>query len=124
MPVPTTMTWSTSALAAANTALLTLLAGGSLKLRDASDTELASLPLANPAGAVDPATGVAVVSAGAGVVSAVGSAAYAQLCSSTGVAHCALPCVTGQSPESGSVALNSLTMLVGSKIESITIALG
>ena len=124
MPTPTVMTWSASALAAANSALVDLLTNGSLKLRDASNTELASMPFSTPAGVVDPATGVATIAATGGTVTTNGTAAYAQLCSSDGTVQCSLPCVTGQSINAGRIVLNSLAMLVGSEIKPITIQLG
>lgn len=112
MAAPYLNTWNPIAKVDANTALLTTLASGSIRIYDASDTLLGSVDLDDPVGVVDQTTGeLTLVPAADGVWVASGMAAYAALYdgASTPNAMQSLPCQAGSEPVAGKCVLTTLT---------------
>lgn len=130
MPAPTSATFSLSALAAANTAFRDLVDSGSgpgvMRVRNASDVLLAEIPLTDPCGTVNGATGRLTITASGPDVSADanGSASYVEICNSAGVVHLALPAQSGTSPVAGYAVLNTLTIVAGSPVDMISATIG
>lgn len=116
MTTPVAITWAAPAFVVAHTALLTALAGGTVKVRNAADVLLASVTLASPAGTVHGTTGQITLTTAVGTASAAGTAAYGELCNSAGAVLCAMPCATGTSAAPGYLALNTLTLLAGGAV--------
>jgi hypothetical protein len=122
MAVPTGVTYSVAAIAAANTAFLDLLdaesGAASIKIRDADDVLLATVPLDDPAGTVAVETGILTLSIAGPDESAAadGTAAYGELCDGAGAVLCALPCAEGLAPSSGYLVLQTLTIVAGGTV--------
>lgn len=133
MPAPSQYTYSVAALVAAHTAFRDLIdshatLAGSIRIRDASDVLLGSIPLADPCGTVDGGTGqfaadVDPVPRDEGA-EAGGIAAYAEICDGTGVAHLLLPCEAGTELVSGKLVLQTLTVVAGAPIELVGLLVG
>ena len=130
MAVPSVATYSVAALVAAHTSFRDLIdagvAAGSIKIRSATDVLLAQIPLTDPCGTVNGATGQLTItpsgrdeSADAG-----GTAAYGEFCDSAGLVHLALPAQAGTVAVSGKLVLNTLTVVAGGPIEVLTGTLG
>ena len=90
MPAPSVATYSVAALVAAHTAFRDLIdagvAAGSIKIRDATDVLLGTVPLTDPCGTVNGATGQFTLTASASDdnADASGTAAYGEVCDSAG----------------------------------------
>ena len=130
MPAPTVQTYSVAALVAAHTALRDLVdagtAGGSIKIRDAADVLLATIPLSDPCGTVNGTTGQLTFSIAGRDESAdaTGTAAYAEICDSNGVAYLSLPAQQGTAAVSGKVVLNTLSIVAGGPVEMLSLVVG
>jgi hypothetical protein len=130
MPVPSVATYSAAALVAAHTTFRDLIDAGSgaglVRLRDAADVLLASIPFDDPCGTVNGTTGqlVFAVAAGETTASNSGTVAYGELCDSAGVVHLALPAQSGTSPVAGRVVLNSLLLVSGGPVTALSVTLG
>lgn len=131
MAVPASATYSVDAKEAAHIAFRDLIdagsAGGSLKIRDASDVLLAEIPLADPCGTVSAVTGVLtfdVTSAEDTSADATGTAAYGEFCDSDGNVHLSLPAEAGLSAVSGKLVLNSLSIVSGGPVTLISATVG
>lgn len=130
MAVPSVATYSAAALVAANTSFRDLIdagaAGGAIKIRDAADVLLATIPLTDPCGTVNGTTGKLTItpsgrdeSADAG-----GTAAYGEFCDSNGLVHLSLPVQVGSSAVSGKLVLNTMTIVAGGPVEVISATVG
>lgn len=124
MTVPVDATWFVSAKVEAHTAVLALLAGGSIKVRSASDALLATLAMGSPAGTVASLSGQVTLASVAADASASGTAAYGELCDSAGVVVCALPCAAGVEAVANRLVLNSLALLVGGAVTVVSGTIG
>ncbi len=129
MPAPTSTTYSAAALVAAHTALRDVIDGGtagSIRIRDASDVLLAEIPLSDPCGTVNGTTGRLTLSIAARDESAnaSGTAAYGEICDSTGTAHCSMPAQAGASPVSGKIVLTTLSITAGAPVEILSATIG
>jgi hypothetical protein len=124
MTVPANVTWASAALVAAHTAVLALLAGGSIKVRSASGALLATLTLPSPAGTVNALTGQLTLVSVSGYASAYGIAAYGELCEPGGSVVCALPCMQGDTPVAGRLVFSSTTLLGGGYVSIISATIG
>jgi hypothetical protein len=130
MAVPSVATYSVAALVAAHTSFRDLIdagvAAGSIKIRSATDVLLAQIPLTDPCGTVNGATGQLTItpsgrdeSADAG-----GTAAYGEFCDSAGLVHLALPAQAGTVAVSGKLVLNTLTVVAGGPVEVVSATVG
>lgn len=130
MPAPTVQTYSAAALVAAHTALRDLVdagtASGSIKIRAAADVLLATIPLSDPCGTVNGTTGQLTFSIAGRDESAdaTGTAAYAEICDSDGVAHLSLPAQQGSAAVSGKVVLNTLSIVAAGPVEMLSLVVG
>lgn len=122
MAVPTGVEYSAAAVIAANTAFLDLLdaesGNATIKIRDASDVLLATIPLDDPAGAVDAETGELTldIDGSDDSADADGTAAYGEICDGAGAVHCALPCQEGTVAVSGKLVLQTLSIVQGGTV--------
>lgn len=122
MAVPTGVEYAAAAIVAANTAFLDLLdaeaGNATIKIRDASDVLLATIPLDDPAGAVDAGTGELTldIDGSDDSADANGTAAYGEICDGAGAVLCALPCQAGSAPVSGKLVLQTLTIVAGGTV--------
>ncbi len=130
MPAPTVATYSAAALVGAHTFFKGLIdaggVAGSIKIRSATDVLLAQVPLAYPCGTVNATTGQLVLSIAGPDASAdaAGTAAYAEVCSSTGTVHLALPALAGAAAVPGAIVLNSVVIVLGEPVQILTATLG
>jgi len=130
MPAPTVATFSAAALIAAHTTFRDLIDSGSgagfIRVRDAADVLLAQVPLSDPCGTVNGTTGQLTFSIAGQDASADagGTAAYGQICDSTGAVHCALPAQQGAVAVAGKIVLNTLTIVSGAPVEVVSAVMG
>ena len=130
MPTPTQVTYSPAALVAAHTSFQDLIdagsAAGAIKIRDADDVLLATVPLTAPCGSVDAITGrLTITPAGrAESADATGIAAYGEFCDSEGAVHLSLPAQSGSSAEVGKLVINTLTIVAGGPVEVLSATVG
>jgi hypothetical protein len=128
MAVPTIATYSVAAKEAAHLSFRDLIdagaSNGTLKIRDASDVLLVTVPLADPCGTVSAVTGILTITAQVATTIATGTAAYGELCDSTGTVHLSIPAVAGTSSVSGKLVLNSLNVLINSEITIVSATIG
>ena len=130
MPAPTAQTYSVAALVAAHTAFRDLVdsgtAGGSIKIRDAADVLLATIPLTDPCGTVNAGTGQLTITPSGrdDSADATGTAAYAEICDSNGVVYVSLPVQQGTTPASNVLVLNTLSIVAGGPVEILSVVVG
>ena len=130
MAVPSVATYSAAALVAAHTAFKDLIdagtAGGSIKIRDAADVLLATIPLTDPCGTVNGTTGqLTITMAGRDEsADANGTAAYGEFCDSNGLVHLSLPAQAGSAAVSGKIVINALTIVAGGPVEVLSATVG
>lgn len=130
MAVPTQATYSPAALEAAHTAFQGLIdagsAAGSIKIRDAANVLLAQIPLTDPCGTVNGATGqLTITPAGRDEsADATGTAAYGEFCDSDGVVHLSLPAQAGSSVVTGKLVINTLSIVAGGPVEVLSATVG
>lgn len=130
MPAPTVATYSVDALVGAHTGFKTLVdsggAAGSIKIRSATDVLLAQVPLAYPCGTVNGTTGQLVFAIAGPDTSADadGTAAYAEVCTSTGAVKLSLPAQAGSTAVSGYAVLNTLTIAALGTVEVASCTVG
>lgn len=130
MPAPGSYTYSAAALVAAHTSFRDLIdsgaGAGSIKVRDAADVLLATIPLSDPCGSVNGTTGQLTFSIAARDESAdaTGTAAYAEFCDSDGDVHLAMPAQAGTSAVSGKIVLNTLSIVAGGPVEVLSAVVG
>ena len=130
MAVPTVATYSAAALVAAHTAFKDLIdagtAGGSIKIRDAADVLLATVPLTDPCGTVNGTTGQLTITPSGRDESAdaTGTAAYGEFCDSNGLVHLSLPAQAGSAAVSGKIVINSLSIVAGWPVEVLSATVG
>lgn len=130
MAVPTVATYSAAALVAAHTAFKDLIdagaGAGSIKIRDAADVLLATVPLTDPCGAVNPTTGQLTITPSGREESAdaTGTAAYGEFCDSNGLVHLSLPAQAGSAAVSGKIVINSLSIVAGGPVEVLSATVG
>ncbi len=123
MPAPTVATYAADVLVSAHTGLKTLIdsggSAGSVKIRSAADVLLAQVPLTYPCGTVNATTGQLVLTPSGPDTSAdaAGTAAYAEVCTSSGAVKLALPAQAGTAAVPGYVVLNTLAILAGGTVE-------
>jgi len=130
MPAPTVATYSAAALVAAHTSFLDLIdtgvGAGSIKVRDAADVLLATIPLVDPCGTVNGTTGQLTLAIAARDESADagGIAAYGEVCDVAGAVHLALPAQAGEAAVAGKIVLNTLTIVAGGPVEVLSATIG
>lgn len=129
MPAPGSATYSVAALVAAHTAFRDMIdsgpGAGTIKVRTSADALLGTITLTDPCGAVNGSTGqVTITAAAASTAAASGTAAYGELCDSTGAVHLALPAEAGSTPVSGKIVLNSLSFVNGGPIALVSCTIG
>lgn len=130
MAVPSVYTYSAAALVAAHTAFRDLIdsgtGAGAIKIRDAADVLLAEIALNDPCGSVNGTTGQLTLSIAGPDASAnaSGTAAYGEICDSTGAVHLALPVQQGSSAVSGKLVLNTLSIVAGGPVEVLSATVG
>lgn len=127
MPAPTAATYSAAAKVAANTAFRDTLDSGSnalLRIRDASDVLLYQGTLSDPSGTVNGTTGVLTITPPSATnASASGTAAYAELCTSSGTVHLSLPAQAGTTAVDGKVVINTLALVSGAPVSVVSISI-
>jgi hypothetical protein len=97
----------------------------SVKVYDAGDVLLATLPLDDPAGTVTPGTGQLVLSPDApSTWQGNGTADYATLCDGAGKALMALPCSQGSSPVADTFVLTTLTAVLNAPVALLSATIG
>lgn len=133
MSVPASQTFSVTTLVGVHTWFRDLIDShatlpGLLRLRDAADVLLSEVPLADPCGAVNVATGQLTFdidptprdeSANAG-----GVIAYGEICDGYGDVHLALPAQAGTVAVSGKIVANTLTVVAGGPVEVFSVTVG
>jgi len=130
MPAPTVATYSVAALVAAHTAFKNLIDAGAgagfIRVRSAADVLLAQVPLADPCGTVNGTTGQLTLAIAGPDASAndSGTAAYAELCDSTGLVHLALPAQAGGAAVSGYLVANTLDVVANAPYEVLSAVVG
>lgn len=130
MAVPTVATYSVSALVAAHTSFRDLIDSGAsagfVRFRDAADVLLAQVPLSDPCGTVNGATGQLTLSIAGpdSSADADGTAAYAEFCGSDGDVHLALPAQAGAVPVAGKVVMNTLAIAAGGPVSVVSATVG
>lgn len=130
MPAPTQATYSPAALAAAHTSFQALIdvggAAGSIKIRDAADVLLATIPLTDPCGSVNATTGqLTITPAGRDEsADASGTAAYGEFCDSNGMVYLSLPAQAGSSAVLGKLVINTLSIVAGGPVEVLSATVG
>lgn len=130
MAVPTVATYSAAALVAAHTAFKDLIdagaGAGSIKIRDAADVLLATVPLTDPCGTVNGTTGQLTITPSGRDESAdaTGTAAYGEFCDSNGLVHLSLPAQAGSAAVSGKIVINSLSIVAGGPVEVLSATVG
>ena len=129
MPAPFLNEWSGPSIAAGHTGLLGHIDGeagnGSITIHDAVDVLLATIPLARPGGSVDGVTGALTISPNGREedAPAAGSASYATLKNSSGVALRSLPCAQGVAPVAGQCILNTVEIELGGRVEVVSMVI-
>lgn len=130
MAVPSTATYSAAALVAAHTSFRDLIdsgpAAGFIRIRDASDVLLAQIPLVDPCGTVNGTTGqlTLAIAGPDSSADATGTAAYGEICSSTGAVHLALPAQAGTAAVPGKLVLNTLSIIAGGPVDVLSATIG
>lgn len=130
MPAPSVATYSAAALVAAHTALRDLIDSGStagfIRIRSATDALLAQVPLSDPCGTVNGTTGQLTLSIAGPDPSAdaTGTAAYGEICDSTGAVHLALPAAAGTSAVAGQLVINTLSFVAGGPVQILSATIG
>ena len=130
MTVPTVATYSAAALIAAHTSLRDIIDSGSgagfVRIRNSADVLLAQVPLSAPCGTVNGTTGQLAISiAGADTsADATGTAAYCEICDSTGAVHLALPAQAGTVAVTGKIVFNTLSTVAGGPVEVLSASIG
>lgn len=130
MPIPTAAEFSVAARVAAHTALRDLIDAGSsagyIAVRGDALQLLATIPLADPCGTVNGTTGQLTLSIAGSDPSAdaTGTAAYAEVCDSTGAAHLSLPAQAGTTWVAGKIVLNSLSIVTGTEVSILSAVIG
>lgn len=130
MPVPTEATYSVAAKVAAHTALRDVIDSGAgagyIAVRGDALQLLATIPLADPCGTVNGTTGQLTLSIAGSDTSAdaTGTAAYAEVCDSTGAAHLSLPAQAGTTWVAGKIVLNSLSIVTGTEVSILSAVIG
>ena len=130
MPIPTAAEFSVAARVAAHTALRDLIDAGSsagyIAVRGNALQLLATIPLADPCGTVNGTTGQLTLSIAGSDTSAdaTGTAAYAEVCDSTGAAHLSLPAQAGTTWVAGKIVLNSLSIVTGTEVSILSAVIG
>lgn len=129
MTVPTVATYAAAALVAAHTSFRDLVDSGSgagtIKIRDSADALLSTITLTDPCGSVNGTTGqLTLVAASIPSASATGTAAYAEICNSTGTVYLSLPAQAGSSSVSGKIVLNTLALVSGGPVELVSATIG
>ena len=130
MPIPTAAEFSVAARVAAHTALRDLIDAGSsagyIAVRGDALQLLATIPLADPCGTVNGTTGQLTLSIAGSDPSAdaTGTAAYADVCDSTGAAHLSLPAQAGTTWVAGKIVLNSLSIVTGTEVSILSAVIG
>ena len=101
-------------------------AGGSIKIRDAADVLLATVPLTDPCGSVNATTGqLTITPAGRDEsADASGTAAYGEFCDSTGAVYLSLPAQAGSSAVLGKLVINTLSIGAGGPVEVLSATVG
>ena len=130
MAVPSVYTYSAAALVAAHTSFRDLIdsgiGAGFVRIRNSADVLLAQVPLSDPCGTVNGATGQLTFSIAGPDTSAdaSGTAAYAEFCNSDGGVHLSLPAEAGTVAVSGKVVLNTLSIIAGGTVTVISAVIG
>lgn len=130
MPAPTVYTYSAASLVAAHTSFRDLIdsgvSAGFIRIRDAADVLLAQVPLVDPCGTVNGTTGQLTFSIAGpdSSADASGTAAYGEICDSTGAVHLALPAQQGTAAVSGKIVLNTLSVIIGGTVSVISATIG
>jgi hypothetical protein len=125
------MAYTSNFLQPARTAMLALIDTGAarprFKVYNDGAVLLATLPLANPAGSVDPVTSQIVLTPGDSEASAptTGTASYATLEDGDGVVLADdIPVVAGLSPVPGSIVISSVYIVEGSPVSLASAVIG
>ena len=130
MPAPSVATYSGAALVAAQTSFRDLIDSGAgaglIRVRDAADVLLAEIVLTDPCGTVNGTTGqLTITPAGPDAsANASGTAAYGELCNSTGTVYLSLPAQVGASAVAGKLVLNTLTIVAAGPVEILSAVIG
>lgn len=131
MAVPSVATYSVAAKVEAHTSFRNLIDSGSsagfIRIRSATDTLLAQIPLADPCGTVNNSTGqltFTTTNATDSSADATGTAAYAEICDSDGDVHLALPAQAGTVAVSGKVVLNTTSIVAGGAVSLVSCTIG
>lgn len=129
MPAPGAPTYSAAAKIAAYTSFRDLIDSGSgagtIKIRSSADALLATITLTDPCGTVNGTTGqLTLTAASSPNAAATGTAAYGELCNSTGTVYLALDTQAGSSPVAGKLVINTLALVAGTPVELMSATIG
>jgi hypothetical protein len=99
---------------------------GSIKIRDASDVLLAEIPLTDPCGTVNTTTGRLTITPSGRDESANadGTAAYGEVCDSSGLVHLALPAQEGDFAAPNKLVMSSLLVVIGGPVDVVSATVG
>ena len=130
MPAPASATYHVDALIAAQTSFRDLVdagaAAGTVRIGNASDALLSTIPLTDPCGTINGSTGQLTITASGPDASAAatGTAAYGQICDSDGKVLLALPAQSGSVPVAGKLVLNTLAIVAGNTVDLVSCTIG
>jgi len=130
MPAPATFEYSVDTIEAAHQAVLDLIdagaSSGTVKIRDESDTQLAEIPLDDPAGTINVSTGRLTITASGPDTDAdaTGTCSYGEICDSDGNVILTLPAESGTSAVLGKIVLNSLSIAAGAEVTMVSAIIG
>ncbi len=98
---------------------------GSVKVKDASDVVLATIPLSYPCGTVNGTTARLTIVGGVDSnPTGGGNASHGYICDSTGKELIKLPAVAGTTPVDDCIMLDSLTVVAGIPLEMVSCTIG
>lgn len=130
MPAPSVATYSAAAIVGAHNFFRDLIDAGAtagfIRIRSAADVLLATQPLADPCGTVNGTTGQLTLAfvGRDDSADASGTAAYGEICDSTGLVHLSLPAQAGAAAVSGKLVLNTLTIVIGGPVQIVSATIG
>lgn len=129
MPAPGAPTYAAAAKVAAHSSFRDLVDSGSgpgtLKIRNSADVLLATITLTDPCGTVNGTTGQLTLTAASSPNATVtGTAAYAELCNSTGTVYFSADTQAGSSAVAGKLVINTLALVAGTPVELMNGTIG
>lgn len=131
MTVPVDQEWSTAALVGMNTGLLAVLtaagsAGCTIKIYDALERLLSTVPLTDPPGTVDGGTGKLTLTPSGPDPDPVltEKAAYVEIHDAAGAFVTRMPAILGNEPVAKRAVFNTLAIVEGTEVVAVSLEIG